>query len=71
MRYPNLRYGNPNELAYHARGIPIAELAKRLRRSERSVINWLSGTHKMPYWVPELIRLQNMEQAEIRRQMGF
>lgn len=34
-------------------------------------MNWLSGTHKMPYWVPELIRLQNMEHAEMMRQMGM
>ena len=71
MKYPNLRYGNPNELAYYAQGIPVAALAKRLRRSERSVVNWLSGRERVPFWVPELLRLQDMESATMRRQMGF
>jgi hypothetical protein len=71
MRYPNLRYAHPNELHFHASGIPIKELAKRLRRSEKSVTAWLNGDRKMPYWVPELIRLQRMEHLERMRQMGM
>lgn len=71
MRYPNLRYGDPAALAYHAMGIPLPVLAKRLRRSERSVKDWLEGRAKMPWWVPEVIRLQNMEHAERLRQMGM
>lgn len=71
MRYPNLRYGNPQEFAYYAQGIPIKDLAKRLRRSERCVTNWLTGRYKMPYWAPELLRLQHMEHQEMLRQMGI
>jgi hypothetical protein len=71
MRYPNLRYGNPTELAAYVQGIPIAAIAKRLRRSERTVRNWLDGRQKVPWWVPEIIRLQNMESWEIRRQMNM
>lgn len=61
MRYPNLRYGNPTELQYYAMTIPIKDLAKRLRRSERSVRDWMTGTKKVPWWVPEILRLQKME----------
>jgi hypothetical protein len=61
MRYPTLRYGNPAELQYYAQFIPLKDLAKRLRRSERSVSNWMNGRQKVPWWVPEIIRLQKME----------
>lgn len=71
MRYPNLRYGNPSEMAYYCQGLQIHEIARRLRRSERSVRNWLSGRERMPWWIPELLRLQAMEQAERARQMGY
>jgi hypothetical protein len=71
MRYPNLRYGNPNEMAYYAQGVPAKDLAKRLRRSERSVNDWLAGKKKVPWWIPELLRLQRMEAVERHRQMGF
>lgn len=71
MRYPNLRYGNPQELRHYAQFIPLAELAKRLRRSERSVRDWLSGAQKVPWWVPEIIRLQHMEHVERMRQMNM
>lgn len=69
MRYPHLRYGNPNEFAYYSVGISAKDMAKRLRRSERSVKDWLAGKKKMPWWIPELLRLQRMEAAERSRQM--
>lgn len=71
MRYPNLRYGNPTEMAYYAMGVPLPDLARRLRRDERTVRDWLSGRTRVPWWVPEILRLKRME-AELRhRQMGF
>lgn len=71
MRYPNLRYGNPNELRYYGQNMTLRELAKMLRRSERSVHDWLTEKRKVPWWVPELLRLRAMERAETMRQMGF
>lgn len=71
MRYPNLRYGNPNELRYYAQAMPAAELARRLRRDERTVRDYLSGRQRVPWWIPELLRLQSMEHAERMRQMGM
>lgn len=71
MRYPNLRYGNPNQLAFYAQGIPVKDLAKRLRRSERSVKDWLDGKKKVPWWVPEIVRFQHIEHYERLRQMGM
>jgi hypothetical protein len=71
MKYPNLRFGNPQELGHYAQGMPLAMLAKRLRRNERTVKDWLSGVHKVPFWVPELIRLQNMEQENRLYQMNI
>lgn len=69
MKYPHQRYGNPNEFAYYAVGISDKDMAKRLRRSEKSIKEWLSGKRKMPWWIPELLRLQRMEYAERMRQM--
>lgn len=71
MRYPNTRYGNPEELRYYTQGMSIKEIAKRLKRSEKSVGQWLSFEKKVPYWVPELLRLWNMERNLILRQMGM
>lgn len=68
MRYPNLRYGNPTELNYYAAGIPLAVLARRLRRDERTVRDWMTSKARVPWWVPEVLRLQHMESQEIMRQ---
>lgn len=70
MKYPNLRYGNPEQLRYYAASIPLPVLAKRLRRSERSVKDWLEGRAKVPWWVPEILRLQEYESWMTLRQMG-
>jgi hypothetical protein len=71
VRYPNLRYGNPAELAYYAMAWPGKNLARFLRRDERTVKDWLSGRTRVPWWVPEILRLKRME-AELRhQQMGM
>lgn len=71
VRYPNLRYGNPTELAYYAMCEPLPVLARRLRRDERTVRDWISGRTRVPWWVPEILRLKRFE-ADIRhRQMGM
>ncbi len=71
MRYPNLRYGCSEQLQYFAMGIPTKDLAYRLRRDERTVKDWLQGRKKIPWWVPEILRLQDMEHQERVRQMGI
>ena len=71
MRYPNRRYGSPDEMRFYAQGIPVKELAKRLRRSERSVHDWLAGNRKIPWWIPEIMRLQHLAYCEMMRQMGI
>lgn len=71
MKYPNLRYGNPTELAHYAMGIPLADLARILRRDERTVRDWLSGKQRVPWWVPEYMRLRRMESVERLRQMNM
>lgn len=71
MKYPNLRYGNPTELAHYALGIPLADLARILRRDERTVRDWLSGKQRVPWWVPEYMRLRRMESVDRLRQMNM
>ena len=71
MRYPNTRYGNPEELKYYSQGLPIKILAKKLKRSEKSVTAWINGYRKIPFWVPELMRLWHMERDITMRQMGM
>lgn len=70
MRFPNLRYGNPTEFAYYAMGRPVPELARALRRDERTVRDWLSGRAKVPWWVPEIMRLKRLE-ADLRHRQMF
>lgn len=70
MRYPNRRYGNPTAMQHYAIWYgSTAELAKALKRSERSVRDWLSGAAKVPWWVPEIMRLQKMEHDAMVYQM--
>lgn len=71
MRYPNLRYGNPTELAYYVmlHGDDIKNVARILRRSERSVDDWLKCRARVPWWVPEVLRLKRMEADQMHRQM--
>lgn len=70
MRYPNLRYGNPAEFAYYAMGVPLADLARRLRRDERTVRDWLIGRTRVPWSVPEIMRLKHLE-ADLRHRQMF
>ncbi|HEX8611931.1 MAG TPA: hypothetical protein VF800_11650 [Telluria sp.] len=70
MRYPNLRYGKPEEMRHYALAYgDTALLARTLRRSERSVKDWLSGTKRVPWWVPEILRLKKMEHDQMVYQM--
>lgn len=70
MKYPNRRYGNPTAMAHYALWYgSTAELAKALKRSERSVTDWLSGKTRVPWWVPEIMRLQKMEHDQMVYQM--
>ena len=52
-------------------GMSVVDLARTLRRDERTVRDWLSGKQRMPCWVPEYMRLRQMEQADIPRQMNM
>jgi hypothetical protein len=69
MRYPNLRYGNPAEFAYFTMGRTDADIARVLRRDERTIRDWRTGRAKLPWWVPEILRLKRMEMVERQRQM--
>jgi hypothetical protein len=69
VRYPNLRYGNPTELAYYAIAWPLPDLARMLRRDERTVRDWIKGRTRVPWWVPEILRLKRLESDLRHRQM--
>lgn len=72
MKMPNLRYGDLDEFLFYAQHWKNPkDLARTLRRSERSVKDWLSGRQRIPWWIPELLRLRDMEARERHRQMGF
>ncbi|RKF33415.1 hypothetical protein BCY88_10170 [Paraburkholderia fungorum] len=58
-------------MAYYAQGRNLKDLARELRRSERSVRDWLSGRERVPWWVPELLRLRDMEHDLRLRQMNI
>jgi hypothetical protein len=58
-------------MAYYAMGRPLADLARSLRRDERTVRDWLNGRTRVPWWVPEVLRLRRMELDLRMRQMGM
>lgn len=71
MKMPNTRYGDREAFVFYAGGRAPSELARTLRRSERSIRDWLSGRARIPWWIPELLRLRDMERREALRQMGI
>lgn len=71
MRYPNLRYGSSAALEYYAMGRDLKELARHLRRDERTVKDWLSGRQRVPWWVPEILRLERVESAQYLRHLSY
>jgi hypothetical protein len=40
-----------------------------LKRDQRTIKNWLNGSQKLPWWVPELMRLERYEKHHQMRQM--
>ena len=70
MRYPNTRYGCPGTMEHYAQGRTIKELAKRLKRSERTVKDWMKGKKKIPFWVSEQLCLQHKEHLDMMRQIA-
>jgi hypothetical protein len=58
-------------MAYYAMGVPLPILARRLRRDERTVRDWLNSRARVPWWVPEILRLQRVEADLRHRQMGM
>ncbi|WP_343724262.1 hypothetical protein [Herbaspirillum huttiense] len=71
MKMPNQRYGDRDEFIFYAHWHKPKDLARLLRRSERSVRDWLSGREPVPWWIPELLRLREVERRETLRQMGI
>ena len=61
MKYPNQRYGNPQEFVFYCRGKPINIIAKQLKRSTKTIERYLSGKTKIPWWVNEYLRLADAE----------
>lgn len=71
MRYPNQRYAYPDHLKHYTDFYGVTYVAKVLKRDERTVKNWLSGRVKLPFWVPELLRLRDYEAHQQLRYMGI
>jgi predicted transcriptional regulator len=57
-------------MAYYVQGRSIASIARELRRTERSVRDWLAGRKKVPWWVPEVLRLRALEHNLRLQEMG-
>ena len=71
MKHPNSRYGNPLEMAFYRRGLSDEELAHYLHRSTKTIERWRTGREKIPFWVPELLRLREFEYQQRMHQMGI
>ncbi|MGK5052325.1 hypothetical protein [Janthinobacterium sp. RB2P8] len=51
-------------------GIPLGQLARTLRRDERTVRDWLSGKTRVPWWVPEYMRQRQMNMTALGPRLG-
>ncbi|WP_293781269.1 hypothetical protein [uncultured Oxalicibacterium sp.] len=71
MKYPNTRYASIDQLLYWKRGLSEKDLAKHLKRSKKTIENYLSGREKIPWWVPEILRLQEYEYQNRMRMMNI
>lgn len=69
MRFPNQRYGDPEHLKYYTQGWTLKTISKHLKRDEKTIQRWLSGKQKMPWWVPEFLRLERYEKYHQLQQM--
>jgi hypothetical protein len=49
----------------------VAGVARMLRRDERTIRDWLSGRKRVPFWVPELMRLRRFEADVSARRNGY
>ncbi|MFA9273415.1 MAG: hypothetical protein ACEQSE_00955 [Candidatus Aquirickettsiella gammari] len=71
MKYPHQRYADHTHFQHYAAGWSNKALAKHLKRSERTIKDWLSGAQKVPFWVPELLRLERYEKHHQLNSMGI
>lgn len=72
MRHITTRYGSTEAFNHYAMGMgTVAELARFLKRDQRTVRDWLSGRQAVPWWTPELLRLHWVEKNLQARQMGL
>jgi len=69
MQWPNRRYGSAEALMYYTQGLPMQEICRRLRHCERSIKDYLNHKQKVPWWIPEILRLQDLERRVIFREM--
>ena len=63
------RWGNANEFRYYCRGLPTRTIATIVRRTERTVRDWISGNRPTPAWAVELVRLRELERQHVLQQI--
>ena len=64
-------YASYHEFQFQCQGRPTWAIAQMTRRSVRTIERYLSGTQKIPWWIPEILRLQDQEYFDRTRQQGF
>ncbi|MBU9320408.1 hypothetical protein KTE24_07015 [Burkholderia gladioli] len=69
MRYPNMRYGKTAEFHYYAQSRAINDIARELRRSERTVSDWMLGRQRVPWWAVEVLRLRAIEREAAHQRL--
>ena len=63
------RWGNANEFRYYCRGLPTRTIARMVRRTERTVRDWIKGHRPTPAWAVELVKLRELERKDVLRQI--
>lgn len=65
------RWANPSEFDYWAKVYSTRELARRLRRTQRTIRDWLSGKRPIPAWAIEVLRLHELEAEAYRQRLYY
>lgn len=69
MQDPSKRWANPAEFDYWAKVYTVKILSKKLKRTPRTIRDWLRGARPIPAWTVAVLRLSELDAEAYRRSL--
>ena len=69
MQDPSKRWANPAEFDYWAKVYTVKVLSKKLKRTPRTIRDWLRGARPIPAWTVAVLRLSELDAEAYRRSL--